>query len=477
MTKLQHTFILAPLCMGLWFSSCKMLNPPGKKENTGMPDTFVGGRDSLNSGKLSWKTYFKDQDLRDLIDTALSHNQELNRMIQEIEIAKNEARARKGAYLPFIGVGLNSMVEKTPLYTSKGASDAANSILPGKPVPDPLHNYAGGFTMSWELDIWKKLRNTRKAALYRYFASTEGKNFMVTNLVSEIANAYYELLALDNQLAILQSNIDIQQNALDIVKLEKSAAKVTELAVRKFEAEVLKNQSRQFYIRQQIVETENRINYLLGRFPQPVKRNSQGFLTNPVDTVYAGVPSQLLLNRPDIRKAEQELAASKLDVKAARAEFYPSLMISAGSGLEAFHPAYLLRSPQSLAYHLAGDLLAPLVNRNALKAQLYSANARQIQAVYQYEQRILNAHVEVVNQLANLANLKKSFELKNKQVETLTQSIDISTTLFRSARADYMEVLMTQRDALDSKFELVDTKKQQLNALVNIYRALGGGWR
>jgi outer membrane protein TolC len=126
---------------------------------------------------------------------------------------------------------------------------------------------------------------------------------------------------------------------------------------------------------------------------------------------------------------------------------------------------------------LAGDLVAPLINRNAIKANFYSASAKQVQAVYNYERSILRAHIEVVNQLSNIGNLKKSYDLKNKQVEALTQSIDISTTLFKSARADYMEVLLTQRDALDSKMELVETKKQQMNAMVNMYQALGGGWR
>ena len=299
---------------------------------------------------------------------------------------------------------------------------------------------------------------------------------MVTNLISEIASSYNELMALDNQLDILKKNIVLYQNSLEIVKLEKQSARVTELAVRRFEAEVLKNQSRQYYIEQQIVETENRINFLVGRFPQPVVRNSQNFIDLLPDTIHSGIPSQLLENRPDIKRAEKELVASKLDVKSAKANFYPSLMITAGAGFGAFNPTYLIKSPQSLLYSLAGDLVAPLINRNAIKATYYSANSKQIQAAFNYERAILKAHIEVVNQLAKISNLKKSYDLKTKQVQALTESIEISTVLFRSARADYMEVLLTQRDALESRFELVETKMQQLNARVNIYRALGGGW-
>jgi NodT family efflux transporter outer membrane factor (OMF) lipoprotein len=299
---------------------------------------------------------------------------------------------------------------------------------------------------------------------------------MVTNLIAEIANSYYELLALDNQLSIVKKNIEIQNNALEIVKLQKESTRVTELAVRKFEAEVYNTRSLQYDIQQKITETENRINFLVGRYPQHIQRNYQAFSNLVPDTIHAGIPSQLLANRPDIKQAELDLEAARLDVKVARARFYPSLGISASLGYQAFNPSYLLTTPESLIYSLAGDLTAPLINKNAIKATYYSANAKQVQAVYNYERAILNAYIEVANQLSKISNLEKSYDLKSKQVQTLTESITISNDLFKSSRADYMEVLMTQRDALESKFELIETKKEQMNALVNIYRALGGGW-
>ena len=161
----------------------------------------------------------------------------------------------------------------------------------------------------------------------------------------------------------------------------------------------------------------------------------------------------------------------------AKARFYPSLGISAGIGLRAFDSKYLFTTPESLLYSIAGDLVAPLINRNAIKATYNTANAKQIQAVYNYEKTILNAYVEVANQLAKIENMKNIYELKSKQVDALNQSVTISNDLFRSARADYMEVLLTQRDALESKFDLVEAKMQQMNAMVSIYHALGGGWK
>jgi NodT family efflux transporter outer membrane factor (OMF) lipoprotein len=459
-------------------SSCKLPALIQKTEKKDVAANYNGASfDTTNSGKLKWQDYFTDPELVTLIDSALNKNQELNIFLQELNISTNEIQTRKGAYLPFLGIFGGAGTAKSGRYTNGGAAEEANQIVPGKKNPAFVSDLVLSANVAWEVDIWKKLRNSRQSAIYQYLSTIEGKNFMVTNLISEISNSYYELIALDNQLEILQQNIEIQQNALEIVKLEKQAAKVTELAVRKFEAEVLKNQSRQYYIKQQITITENEINFLVGRFPQNVQRNSTAFLNSKIDTAYVGIPSQLLENRPDIRQAEQSLLAAKLDVTVAKANFYPSLMINANFGTQAFQPQYLANLPASLISSLIGGAFAPIVNRNAIKSNYLNSNSKQIQAIFNYERAILNGYIEVANQLSNIENLKKSYDLKVKQVDALTESINISTGLFRSARADYMEVLLTQRDALESKFELIETKKLQMHAKVNIYRALGGGWR
>lgn len=465
------------LWMVISFAACKIpenvnARPGGKQ----IPASYDGVPDTASTAGLKWKDYFTDPYLQALVDTALANNQELNIMLQEIQVARNEVRARKGEYLPFIGASAGAGVDKAARYTNIGAMEANTEIRPGQAMPEPVPDLRMGLFATWEIDIWARLHHARRAAVARYLSTAEGKNFIVTRLVAEIANSYYELLALDNQLDIIRQNIEIQSNALRIVRLEKEAARVTELAVRKFEAEVLKTQGLQYGIRQQITEAENHINFLLGRYPQPVPRNAQAFGSLVPPVVHAGLPAQLLAKRPDIRQAEQDLTAAKLDVKVAKARFYPSLGISAGIGYRAFNPAYLLKTPESLLYSLAGDLAAPLINRNAIKAAYYTANARQIQAIYNYERTVLNAYREVANQLAKIDNLEHSYDLKSRQVQALTRSIDISGDLFRSARADYMEVLMTQRDVLESKFELIETRKQQMNSAVNIYQALGGGW-
>ncbi len=465
------------LCLFATFFGCKSLQVSNKAENASTPKNYQTISDSTNVAELKWKEYFSDSILIALIDTALKNNQELNIITQEVAIAKNEVRAKKGEYLPFLGANGLAGFDKVGRYTNTGASEANIPIAPGKVTPDPLSDLRFGVTASWELDIWKKLRNTKESAFNKYVSTIEGRNFAITNLIAEIANSYYELLALHTQLDIVKQNIEIQKNALNFIILEKTATRVTELAVRRFEAEVFHTRSLEFEILQKIIETENSINFLVGRFPQPINRSKEDFNTIALKPIFSGVPSQLLQNRADIRQAEQQLKASKLDVKVAKAHFYPSVNIGSGLGFQAFNPSYLLRTPESLIYSLAGDIAGPLINRNGIKAAYYSANAKQIQAAFEYEKTILKAFIEVSNQLSKIQNLEKSFDLKSKQVKALNESITISTNLFKSARADYMEVLLTQRDALISKFELVETQKERMHAMVNVYKVLGGGWK
>ena len=462
----------------LLISACvpKSLVLINKNENKYVPERFNDARDSTNTAKTVWKEYFTDPNLVGLIDTALRNNQELNITLQEIEISRNEIGARKGEYLPFVTLGGGAGLEKVSRYTSQGASDAATEIKPGISTPDILPNTYFGAFASWEVDIWHKLRNARKVAVANYLGSVEGKNFLVTNIVAEIANSYYELMALDNELDIIKKNIVVLTNALSIIRQEKDAAKVTELAVRRFEAEVYKTQSLQYDIQQKITVAENKINFLVGRFPQHIQRNSERFNELMPNVVYTGTPAQLLENRPDIRQAELKLEATKLDVSVARANFYPSLRLGGALGFRSYNPFFLANLPSSLMSSLAGDLAGPLINKNAIIARYKSANAKQIQAVYDYEKTILNAYNEVANQLSNIDNLGKNYEMKNNQVQALTQSTAISLKLFKSARADYMEVLLTQRDVLESRMELIETRMKQMNVLVNTYRALGGGW-
>lgn len=448
-----------------------------KTADVRVPTGYTIPPDSVNTGAVRWRSFYNDSNLIALIDSGLRNNQELNIVLQEINIASNEVDAKRGEYLPFVNFRAGAGVEKSGRYTRNGAVDENVDVTTGQKLPTPLPDLAVGADVSWEVDIWKKLRNATQASAMRYLSTVEGTNYMITNLVAEIASSYYELMALDNLLEAVNANIDIQRNALRTVELQKQAARATELAVKKFEAEVLKNEARRFEIQQRITETENHINFLVGRFPQHVNRDSKQFLALTTDSMHAGVPSQLLENRPDVRQAELELRAADLDVDVAKARFYPSLNIIAGIGYQAFNPRYLVTSPESMVYSMAGELAVPVINRNAITAAYLNSSSKQIQSAFNYERTILNAYIEVSNQLSKINNLQNSFQRKKEQVAALTESVSISGDLFLSARADYMEVLMTQRDALEAKMELIETKAQQMHTYVNVYQALGGGWK
>jgi NodT family efflux transporter outer membrane factor (OMF) lipoprotein len=467
------------LIMVTYISGCKVPKISWVSEKRNLPNaySFAFQDTSQNIAKISWKQFFNDPYLISLIDSALANNQELKIFDQEIEILRYEIQEKKAEYLPFVNIQGETSVDKVGRFTRYGALEHNLEIDHEKPFPEPFSDFQVRFAASWELDVWKKLRNAKEAARLRFLASQSGKNFLITHLVAEIASTYYELQALDNLLQIIQNNTEIQANVLKIIQQEKNAGKVTQLAVNRFEAQLLNTQKRQYEIQQKIIEAENRLNFLVGRYPSPILRNSLNFLIMPIDTVIGtGLPSQLLENRPDIQQAEWELQAAKVDIAVARANFLPSFSLKSDLGLQAFSPKYFLH-PESILLNLLGDFMAPLVNKNALYAKLKITNAKQKQAVVQFEQKLLNAYLEVSNWLNKIDNYHKAFALKKREVDILTQSINISNNLYNSGRADYMEVLLTQREALESTLELIEIKLVQMESKIQLYRALGGGWR
>ncbi|MEY2916308.1 MAG: hypothetical protein RIS73_22, partial [Bacteroidota bacterium] len=255
------------------FASCKLpsaINAPAMKL---LPGTYNGSTDTVNVAKINWRTFFNDSNLNKLIDTAIKSNPEVMIALQEIEIARNNTSIKSSELLPSVMAGGGLSLEKVGRYTSQGAGDASAEITPGKIVPENLTDMYFGLKTSWEIDIWGKLRSAKKAAFAKYLSTVEGKNFVLTNLVAEVANSYYELLSYDNQLEIIQQNIQLQKEQLAIAKVQKEAAVVTELAVKQFEAQVYNSQSLEYEVMQKIAENENKINFLLGRYPQKIIRD------------------------------------------------------------------------------------------------------------------------------------------------------------------------------------------------------------
>ena len=352
-----------------------------------LPADFNGAASPENSAQLRIEEFYDDPMLTGLIDQALVGNQELRILNENIQIASNEVLARRGAYLPFLTAGGSPGVNKISSFTVEGAGIRDDAYRPGQFFPNPLPNYMLGFNLFWQIDIWRQLRNARDAAAQRFLGSTDERNFFVTRLVAEIAENYYRLMALDARLENLNRIIALQERSYEIAKARKEAARGTDLPVQRFLAEVRKNQSEKLIVNQNIIQAENRINFLLGRFPQPVERRRVRFIDLNLHALSLGVPSQLLQNRRDIRQAERELAAAGLDVKVARARFLPVVTITGGVGYEAFNPRYLFITPEALIGNAAAGLIGPVINFKAIKADYFTANARQLQSRLQLPAR------------------------------------------------------------------------------------------
>ncbi len=442
-----------------------------------LPASYTNTADSSNSALTSPQQLFTDPYLKQLIDTAIANNYDLQMALQRIRIAQSDVLLSNGSLKPRVDASVVGALRRYGLYTMDGAGNASTFMLPGKIVPTNLPDYFPSFQSSWEIDLWGKLKNRKKAAVSRYLASTEGKNFILTNLVSDLASAYYELQAIDETIRIIDETIALQQQAFEVVKAKKEAAVLNELAVKQFEAQLINLQAFRLNLQQQLIEAESKINLLTGRLPQSIQHTAS-FAQQPfADIIKPGIPAALLENRPDVRQAALLVSATKADVAAAKAAFYPSLNITAGIGYQAFRPDLLFQTPQSLAYALVGSLTAPLINRAGVKAAFNTATAAQQESLYQYSKTIVQAYTEVYTGLLRADNLKQIYQLKTEETNALSQSILIAQELFRTGRATYLEVLYAQQNRLKAKLELVETRKQQLFTSIQLYKSLGGGWR
>ncbi|MFZ6001740.1 MAG: TolC family protein [Bacteroidota bacterium] len=451
------------------------VHPP--RATKSVPSSFSVGSALTNAAGINWRDYFTDQNLIALIDTTLTRNYDMLSALQKIEAAKAGVVFSKGALLPYVSAAGVPAVRRYGLYTMDGAGNATTDILPGQVVPVNLPDYLVGFQSLWEVDVVGKLRNRKKAATARYLSTEQGKNWLTTNLVAEVAMSYYELQSLDLELEMIRENLAIQQNALSVVAIQKETGLANELAVKQFQAQLLNTRAMETEVLQKIVDVESRINFLCGRYPQSVSRSKIELIENAERTIGVGVPADLLQNRPDIRQAELELMAARADVLAARAAFFPGLVIGSSVGYQAFKPSLLFTTPESFAFTLVGGLSAPLLNRSAIKAQFKSASVVEIEALYNYQKVILNAVTEVFRETSNLSNLQLIQLTRGEEVNVLVRAIDTSNELFRTGRATYLEVLLTQQNAMNARMDFIDVRKRQMFATVNLYRALGGGWK
>ncbi|WP_262697173.1 efflux transporter outer membrane subunit [Fibrisoma montanum] len=459
---------------------CRIMHNPAPTPVMSVPTSYAGGQDSASIGDRPYRTLFADPNLVALIDTALARNPDLRIALQRIEIARANYDISQGVLLPQVDAVVSAGVDRYARYSLNGVgnfdTNLSENITGPNVIPNPTPDYFVGFRASWELDIWGKLRNQRRAAYTRVLASQEGRNLIITNLAADVARFYYTLLALDAELEIIRENEALQRRAVELVEVQKAAGRVTELAVQQFRAQLLNTRSLEGRVRQDIVRTENQLNALLGRYPQPITRGESIEKQQLPPVVAAGIPSQLVRRRPDIRQAERELEAANVDVAVAQAQFLPSLNLTPYAGLNAFRASVLV-NPQSLALGVLGSLTAPVFNRRFLKGNLRAVEAQSREAYYGYQRAILTGVSEVVTSLKGLENFRNVADLQTQEVAVLRQAARTSDDLFGTGYATYLEVITAQRSVLDAELSLINTKQAQFLSLIDLYRALGGGWQ
>ncbi|RYZ55863.1 MAG: TolC family protein [Sphingobacteriales bacterium] len=473
--QLLGLVVLGALCITGCMMPSKLSEPPDLR----VPEGFAA-MDGKEGRVISRQLLFTDPALVTLLDTAVRQNPDAYIALHRIEAARSQLRIRKGALLPALEAAGSASVQRYGDYTMEGVgnfdTNLSGNIDENQKVPLPhVPSYFIGLRSSWEIDLWGKLRSQKEAAFMRLLGTEQARNLVITTLVAEVSARYYELQALDEELEILKHNLSLQDSAVRIAEVQKEAGRATQLAIQQFEAQLLRTRSLLLQTEQRILRTENELNALLGRFPQPVVRSSR-LLQQPLPGEFsAGLPRAILDRRPDVLQAELELRASRADVAAARAAFLPALSLNPFAGYSAFSGS-LLFDPGSLVYGIAGSAVAPLVNRSAVKGNHSRAEAERMEAFYRYRKTVLGAFSEVQSTLNDLEKLRQIDSLNRQETIVLAAAVTTSNELFRVGYASYLDVITAQRNALDAQINQVETRRNLFVSLISLYRATGGGW-
>ncbi|WP_339903722.1 efflux transporter outer membrane subunit [uncultured Cyclobacterium sp.] len=451
--------------------ACKSIEAPVMPEMEPMPETFLDIEDSASIGDISWEEFFNDPNLVSLIETGLENNLDILTALERIEIARAQYRITKGQMYPT----LNGMVR----YRS---GDIRPNLFSGtingdRNVVNRAENNFIGFQSTWEIDIWGKVKNRKEADYEKFLATGMGRHLVVTNMVAEISRIYYQLLGLDIQLETINRNIEYQEMALELIKIQKMAGRATELAVQQFSAQLLSTKSLSYEKQQEIIETENRLNFIIGRFPQPIERASSLLEIKLPYGMEAGLPADMLLRRPDIRQAEHELRASNFNVEAARKEFLPSLSLTPYVGLNDKSLPAALEMPGGLTIGILGGLTAPIFAQNRIRAGYDQSIASNKIALYNYQKSILDGYQEVSGKLQRVGNLRNIYSLRDEETAVLLNAVSTANELFRGGYATYLEVITAQSRVLEAELDKTNTRIEMFLTVVDLYRALGGGWK
>lgn len=442
------------------------------KTTVEVPGTYrnITSVDTTNIADIKWKSFFEEADLTKLIDEALAKNNDLQIADKNVAIANLRFKQSKWGNVPQLNA--SATASSTRLSDNSFNGQNISQALGQHHVDD----FTAGLNLSWEADIWGKIRNTKKAAQAAYMQTAEAKKALQTVIVENVSKGFYDLLMLDAQLAIAKKTLELNDSTLFAVNLQYESGQVTLFAKQQTEAQRLIAAQLIPELEKNIQLQENGLSVLSGSFPDAKERTSKLETIVVKENLSVGIPSQLLSKRPDVKSAELGLKAANAKVGITKASLYPSLTITAAGGVNAFELSNWFTIPASLFGTVAGGLTAPLLNGKRLRTQYEIAKAERDQAAIQFRNTVMMAVAEVSNALAKIEKQKEQYTLANQRVETLKKAVDNANLLFRSSMATYFEVNNAQGNLLQAELELANIQKERLSANVELYRALGGGW-
>lgn len=423
-------------------------------------------QDSLSIANLSWKDVFTDQTLSQYIDQALENNLDVRIALQNIEVANAYLKQGKAAYFPTLNANASYSYSTPSLNSMSGQAMTER---------DYFDQYDLSASLSWEADIWGKIRSSKRAASATYLQTIAAHQAIKSNLVAGLASTYYQLLAMDEQKRLVLETIANREQSLETIVALKDAGSVTEVAVKQTEAQLISAKSMLLDIENNIKLLENTFSILLGETPQNIERSTLSEQEINVD-LNIGVPIQLLSNRPDVMAAEYALINSFELTNAARSSFYPSLRLTANGGLQSLDFDDFFNT-NSLFASIVGSLTQPIFNGRQIRTQYEVSKAQQEAALLNYKQSILLASKDVSDALYTYTTNEQKAILKQLEYEAYQEATLYSEELLNYGMANYLEVLTARENALNAQLNVINSNLGKLNAIVQLYKAVGGGWR
>jgi len=466
---MKHINIITILLIVLSLSGCSVskniLSPnvaPGLFRNTSPTD-------SSSIGDLPLKSFITDLTVQNLIDTALVKNYDMQIAFKNINAAEVLFKQAKLGYLPELKLQLAAS-------SSRSSDNSLNGLtLKQFTGSAQIEDYNANLGLFWEADIWGKIKNQKAGALASYLQTEEARKAVQTRLISNVAQGYYSLLMLHAQLEIAQKNLKLNDSTLRIIKFQFDAGQVTSLAIQQAEAQQLNAAQLIPKLEQNMTIQENALSILIGIMPTSLAQISGLEKMVIPQNLSAGFPSSMLNRRPDIKSAELALNVANAKVGVAKASLYPTLVITASGGINSFKASNWFNVPASLFGLVSGGITQPIFQRGQLKTNFALAKIEREKIVIQFRQAVLNAVGEVSDELTKVEKLRDQYSMAERRMATLQQASKNASLLFRSGKADYLEVITAQGNLLQSELELASIKTQQLNAVVGLYRSLGGG--